>query len=81
MKKKTYKDLNKLIGQQHDILDQLSKMKKKQIRLIKSDAVGTRNTMLYLNLLSETKNLVLHALNVTKAHRDFSLSEGINPNP
>ncbi len=75
MKKKTYKDLNKLIAQQHDILDQISKMKKKQIRLVRSEAVGTRNTMLYLNLLSESKNLVLHTLNVTKAHRDFSLSD------
>lgn len=75
MKKKTYKELDKLIAQQHDILDQIAKMKKKQIRLVKSEAAGTRNTMLYLNLLGETKNLVLHTLNVTKSHRDFSLSE------
>lgn len=78
MKKKTYKELNKLIAQQHDILDQIAKMKKKQIRLVKSESAGTRNTMLYLNLLGETKNLVLHTLNVTKSHRDFSLSEEIN---
>jgi len=78
MRKKTYKDLNKLIAQQHDILEQIARVKKKQIRLVKSEAAGTRNTMLYLNLLSETKNLVLHTLNVTKSHRDFSLSEEIN---
>jgi phosphate/sulfate permease len=78
MKKKTYKYLNNLIARQNDILDQISRMKKKQIRLVRSEAVGTRNTMLYLNLLSETKNLVLHTLNVTKAHRDFSLSDEIN---
>lgn len=75
IKNHKYKDLNKVIGQQHDILDMIVKMKKKMIRLVKSESVGTRNTMLYLNLLNESKNLVLYILNMLKSHRDFILSE------
>ncbi len=70
-RKQNFKDIDKVILQQRVILDSLSKMKKKQIKLIKSEAVGTRNTILYLNLLSETKNLVLYAINLVKSHRDF----------
>lgn len=75
IKKKHYKELDNLIDRQHSILDLLARMKKKQIKFIKSELVGTRNTLLYLNLLSETKNLVLFAINMVKSHRDFLLSE------
>jgi hypothetical protein len=54
----------------------ITRIKKKQIKFIKAEMVGTRNTLLYLNLLSETKNLVLYALNMVKSHRDFMVSEG-----
>jgi len=75
IKKKKFKNLDKLIARQHSILDLIAKMKKKQIKFIKSEVVGTRNTLLYLNILSETKNLILFAVNMVKAHRDFILSE------
>ncbi len=75
MKKHNYRDLKKLIEQQHSILEKIVRMKKKLIRLVKSESVGTRNTMLYLNLLTESKNLILYSLNMIKSNRDFILSE------
>ena len=75
IKKKHFRDLEKLIDHQHSILDLIARMKKKQIKYIKSEMVGTRNTLLYLNLLSESKNLVLYAINMVKSHRDFLLSD------
>lgn len=75
MKKHDYNDLNKLIEQQHCILEKIVRMKKKLIHLVKSESVGTKNTMLYLNLLAESKNLILYSLNMIKSNRDFILSE------
>jgi len=73
-KKKDFKDLTKLISQQQAILDLIIKMKKKQVKCVKAELVGTRNTLLYLNLLSESKNLVLYTINMVKSHRDFLMN-------
>jgi uncharacterized membrane protein (DUF106 family) len=70
-KKHNFKDLGTLIAQQQSILNMIDKMKKKQIKLIKSDQAGTRIFLMYLNLLAESKNLVLYTLNMVKSHRDF----------
>lgn len=78
IKKKNFTELETLIAHQHVILDIIAKIKKKQIKFIKSELVGTRNTLLYLNLLSETKNLILYALNMVKSHRDFLLSDNLS---
>lgn len=78
IRKKSFKDLETLIAHQHTILDLIARIKKNQVKYIKSDLVGTRNTLLYLNLLSESKNLVLYALNMVKSHRDFMLSDELN---
>jgi len=78
IKKQNFKDLEDLIDQQQSILSLIVKMKKKQIKFIKSEQSGTRNILMYLNLLSESKNLVLFTLNMVKSHRDFLLSDGQN---
>jgi phosphate/sulfate permease len=74
-KKHDFKNIDKLISQQHAILDLIFSIKKKQIKFIKSESTGTRNILMYLNLLAETKNLVLFSLNMVKSHRDFILSD------
>lgn len=74
-RKQNFKDINKLILHQRAILDLIAKIKKRQLKLIKDEIIGTRNAMLYLNLLSESKNLVLYAINLLKSHRDFILAE------
>lgn len=53
------------------ITEQLGGLKKKQLKLIKKKAVGTRNSMLYLEILEETQNLVVEMYNLAKAQRDF----------
>jgi phosphate/sulfate permease len=75
VKKQDFKDIRSLVAQQHSILNLIDKMKKKQIKLIKSEFAGTRIILLYLNLLAESKNMVLYTLNMVKSHRDFILSD------
>ena len=71
-KKQNFTDLNAILVQQQLIIDLISKINKKQIRLIKDELIGTRNSLMYMNLLNETKNLVLYTINMVKAHRDFT---------
>lgn len=71
LKKDDYRDLDAIIKRQADIINLLGKLNKKQIKLIKTEMVGTRNSMLFFGLLAETKNLLLYTINMIKAHRDF----------
>jgi phosphate/sulfate permease len=75
IQKQDYGSLDKLLAEQQTILDLIARIKKKQIKYIKSESVGTRNSLLYLNLLSESRNLILYTVNMVKSHRDFLMSE------
>jgi len=41
------------------------------IILIKREEAGTKNSLLFLNTLTESKNLILNSINILKAQRDF----------
>ncbi|TLX72434.1 phosphate permease [Labilibacter sediminis] len=51
--------------------EQLKELRKKQLKRIKKEKTSTQTSMLYLNLLHETQNLILHIGNLTKSQRDF----------
>jgi phosphate/sulfate permease len=67
-----FSDMNKLNDNMLEILAELSKMRKAHLKRIKSDNTGTRISLLYLDILSETKNLVLFIMNLAKTSRDFA---------
>ena len=69
--------INTIIIQQQQILSLLQKLKKKQVKMIQAEEVGTRNSLLYFNILAETKNLLLFTVNMLKSHRDFILYKNI----
>jgi len=56
---------------QANLLELIDQARKNQVKRIKTSETGTKNSLLYLNLLSETKNLVLFIGNLLKSHRDF----------
>ena len=66
-----FDEIDLLTNKRDAIIDFLQKTEKAQIKRIKSKDVNTRNSMLYFNVNSETKNLLLHSINMVKAHRDF----------
>ncbi|UBM61425.1 inorganic phosphate transporter [Candidatus Sulfidibacterium hydrothermale] len=69
--KEDFSSQPKLLEEQAKGLRHIESYRKNQIRRIKKKQVGTRNSILYLNLLDETKNLFLQAINLFKAQRDF----------
>lgn len=72
-----FSSLEDIIQRGFDTIDELEKVKKLQIKLIKAEKVGTKNSMIIFNLLTETKNIVLHSVNVLKSQRDF-LEENVD---
>ena len=66
-----YSSLNEILNKQQRILKFIDTLRKKQVKRIKTNEVGTRNSMLFLGILSESKNLVLQSVNLLKSHRDF----------
>lgn len=49
-------------------LKEIAKARKRQIKRIKSNEVGTRNSMLYFELLTELKNFILFGYSLVKSH-------------
>lgn len=69
--------INTILVEQRLILSYLQELKRKQVKMIQADEVGTRNSMLYFTILAETKNLMLFTVNMLKAHRDFILYKNV----
>lgn len=53
------------------LTDSIVKGRKKHLKHIKKEPGSTRTNLLFLDILNETKNLVLNANNMYKAFRDF----------
>ena len=77
LKKKNYDDFDMIVARQQNIQRIIEETRKKQVKRIKNSETGTRNSILYLNILAEIKNLTLYTLNLLKSSRDFELSSRI----
>jgi hypothetical protein len=71
IKNTDFSNLNGLLEDQQNLLENILKLRKKQLKRIKSRETGTKNSELVLNTLTETKNLLLYIVNLLKAQRDF----------
>ena len=48
-----------------------TKLKKRQLKRIRNRETGMKSSTIYLNTLTESKNLILYTINLLKAQRDF----------
>jgi len=71
LKSNHFDNIRQSFDKQAILIDSIDLIRKKQIKRIKKGASGTKATILYLDLLTETKNLVLQSGNILKAYRDF----------
>jgi Na+/phosphate symporter len=74
VKDNDYTAVPEAIKMQQSVLEMLNDARKKQIKRIKQNEAGTRNSILYLAIINETKNIMLHTVNLLKAQRDFILN-------
>jgi len=71
LKSNNFDNIKPSFNKQAKLIDSIETVRKKQVKRIKKGETGTKVTLLYLDLLTETKNLVLQAGNILKAYRDF----------
>ncbi len=71
LKKEDFSKQDDLQEMQRKFLDTLGHLNKTMIKRIKNAEVGTKNSMLYFNILNETKNIALQVVNLYKSQRDF----------
>lgn len=71
LKEEKMEHIEQLIAEREHIFEYLDQIERNQIKRIKNNEVNTRNSQLFFKIISETKNLLLHTINVIKAERDF----------
>ena len=71
VKENKFGNIETLLADRDKIFEVLTQMEKSQIRRIKNKEVNTRNSLLYFKINAESKNLLLHTVNMIKAQRDF----------
>ncbi|NCU33648.1 MAG: hypothetical protein EOM23_12120 [Candidatus Moranbacteria bacterium] len=76
IKNDNYQDVESLVRLNAGIIEKLEELKKLQVKLIKANKVKTKNSLVFFNFLSETKNMLLFSINLVKSHRDFLKKNG-----
>lgn len=71
VKENKFEKLDELFRYRDTLFDRLVQIEKSQIKRIKNREVNTRNSVLFFNVITETKNLILHSINLMKSQRDF----------
>jgi len=71
LKEGTSQDLKELMKKQKILLENIYKIQKKQLKRLKRKESGTKNSVLYTEIMSESKHLLLHSVNMIKAQMDF----------
>lgn len=71
VKEERFDEIDTIIKQRDELIAKLSALEKAQIKRIKNKEVNTRNSVLFFNMIAETKNLLMHYTNLIKAQRDF----------
>ncbi len=71
VKSRDFSSQEELLSMLEEYLTSIEALRKGQIKRVKNNLVGTKNTILYLNILNESKNLGLQVINLFKSQRDF----------
>jgi len=71
IKTEKYEIIEEVLVLQTEILETTKTGRKNLIKSLKKEALSTKGSMLYLEILNESKNLVLYVINLLKSQRDF----------
>jgi len=63
--------LEEVLEQHAELNKAIDKYHKSQIKRIKNKEVGTRNSLLYMNILAELRNFILFSVNIYKSQSNF----------
>lgn len=75
-----FNSLDELLAKVQNLIKHLRNYRKEQLKRIKNEKASTKGSLLYLNILHETQNMLLHLINLLKAQRDFVTFKTNNKN-
>lgn len=68
-------EIDSILEKQSELLSMIDQVNKKQIKRIKNHEAGTKNSLMYLGMLAEMKNILFYSINLLKSQRDFILEQ------
>jgi phosphate/sulfate permease len=68
----SYKDIKAVVSYSEKLSDRTVKLRKDQLNIFKTNNISTRISLLYLDFLVESKNLMLFTINLLKASKEFT---------
>lgn len=71
LKNNKFEKYDELVGKRANLIDETLTLKKNQIKTLKKLRKGSKVSMLYLDILTESKNMLLFITNVIQAQREF----------
>ena len=71
LRKKDFTDLDEIMVMRDKLFGTIADKIKSQIRRLKTEDMSTRGSMLYMNILNETKTMVLQSRNLLKSQAYF----------
>jgi len=74
LKSNNFEEIKSSLIMQSKLLESIESKNKSQLSRIKKGESSRKASIVYLNIVAETKNLVLQMGNIVKAYRDFSKS-------
>jgi phosphate/sulfate permease len=71
VKENKFENIEELEAKKDSITDYLKQIEKNQIKRIKVKDVNTRNSVLFFNINSEVKNMLIHSISLISAYKDL----------
>lgn len=71
IKNKDFSSIEMIQEEQQQTIALIKTINKNQVRRIKAGETSTRNSVLFLSMVEEYKNIFLYMINLLKSHRDF----------
>ncbi len=68
---KNYNNIDDVLLQQQEMLEIIKQMRINQVKRLRDSDIHTRPSLLFMDILAETKNLLLYSINLLKSQRDF----------
>ncbi len=68
LQKKKFDDLDDLTKQRDELIEMINEIIKNRIKILKKAKKGVKISMTYIEMLTESKNLLLHLVQLVKAH-------------
>lgn len=71
VKEMKYEEVSLIISDSEELIKKIDEYRKLHIKRIKKGEINTRNSILYLGILQESKSLLMFMINLIKAQRNF----------